>query len=130
MVTLPLADEPAKVATFTADRLQYYPAPPMYWGLVQFANGARLLMEMVEVDPAAFDAGSPLRMVYRITQKDGRRGLHRYFWKAAPARAVTATAAVAPDPIPSHGSLRRPGTAGDGRRGFPVFGVRSQDPGR
>lgn len=86
MGTLPLADEPAKVATFTADRLQYYPAPPMYWGLVQFDNGARLLMEMVEVDPAAFDAGSPLRMVYRIKQKDRQRGLHRYFWKAAPAR--------------------------------------------
>lgn len=80
----PLANEPAKVATFTSDSLQFYPAPPMYWGLVQFDNGARLLMEMIEVDPDNFDAGSKLRMAFRIKQKDEKRGLHRYFWKAAP----------------------------------------------
>ena len=85
MARRPLADEPARVATFTSDGLQYYPSPPMYWGLVQFDNGARLLMEMVEVDADNFDTGSPLRMVYRIKQKDEQRGLHRYFWKAAPA---------------------------------------------
>lgn len=81
-----LADEPAQVATFTSDSLQFYPAPPMYWGLVQFDNGARLLMEMVEVDPKNFDTGSKLSMVYRIKQKDEQRGLHRYFWKATPQR--------------------------------------------
>tara|TARA_B110000211_G_scaffold125371_2_gene144389 strand:+ start:17182 stop:18648 length:1467 start_codon:yes stop_codon:yes gene_type:complete len=81
----PLADESAKVATYSTDNLQYYPAPPMYWGLVQFDNGARLLMEMVNVDPAQFDVGTPLQMAYRIKQKDERRGLHRYFWKAIPA---------------------------------------------
>jgi 3-hydroxy-3-methylglutaryl CoA synthase len=80
----PLADEPAKVATFTADWLMYYPAPPLYVGLVQFDNGARVLMEMVDVDPAKFDVGSALRMVFRIKEKDGRRHFNRYFWKAAP----------------------------------------------
>ena len=38
----------------------YYPAPPLYVGLVQFDNGARVLMEMVDVDPAKFDVGSTL----------------------------------------------------------------------
>ena len=85
MTRQPLADAPAKVATFTSDALQFYPSPPMYWGLVQFDNGARLLMEMIEVNPETFDTGSPLRMVYRIKQQDQQRGLHRYFWKAAPA---------------------------------------------
>jgi 3-hydroxy-3-methylglutaryl CoA synthase len=80
----PLADEPARVATFTADWLMFYPAPPLYVGLVQFDNGARLLMEMVEVDPTSFDVGTPLRMVYRIKEKDNRRHFNRYFWKAAP----------------------------------------------
>jgi 3-hydroxy-3-methylglutaryl CoA synthase len=80
----PLADEPAKVATFTADWLMYYPAPPLYVGLVQFDNGARVLMEMVDVDAAKFDVGSALRMVFRIKEKDGRRHFNRYFWKAAP----------------------------------------------
>ncbi len=73
MSATPLADAPAKVATITADWLMYYPAPPLYVGLVQFDNGARLVMEMVEVDPAIFEVGTPLRHH------------QRYFWKAAPA---------------------------------------------
>lgn len=80
----PLANEPAKVATFTADWLMFYPAPPLYVGLVQFDNGARVLMEMVDVDPATFEVGTPLRMVLRIKEKDSRRHYNRYFWKAAP----------------------------------------------
>ena len=81
----PLADQLAKVATFTADWLMFYPAPPLYVGLVQFDNGARVLMEMVDVDPAQFDVGSTLRMVFRIKEKDSRRHYNRYFWKAVPA---------------------------------------------
>lgn len=84
MSPAPLADEAAKVATFTADWLMFYPAPPLYVGLVQFDNGARVQMEMVDVDPAKFDVGSPLRMVYRIKEKDSLRHYNRYFWKAAP----------------------------------------------
>ena len=72
------------MATFTADWLMFYPSPPLYVGLVQFDNGARVLMEMVDVDPAKFDVGSALRMVFRIKEKDGRRHFNRYFWKAAP----------------------------------------------
>jgi uncharacterized OB-fold protein len=82
--SLPLADEPAKVATFTADWLMFYPAPPLFVGLVQFDNGARVLMEMIDVDPASFDVGTPLRMVYRIKESDSLRHYNRYFWKAAP----------------------------------------------
>ena len=85
MSATPLADAPARVATFTADWLMYYPSPPLYVGLVQFDNGARLVMEMVEVDPASFEVGTPLRMVYRVKDRDPLRHHQRYFWKAAPA---------------------------------------------
>lgn len=81
----PLADQSAKIATVTSDSLQYYPAPPMIWGLVQFDNGARLLMEIIEADFDRIETGTELRMVFRIKQKDSQRGLHRYFWKAVPA---------------------------------------------
>jgi uncharacterized OB-fold protein len=84
MQPAPLADEPAKVATYTADWLMFYPAPPLYVGLVQFDNGARHIMEMVDVDPTNFDVGSPLRFVYRVKEKDSMRHYNRYFWKAAP----------------------------------------------
>ncbi|MDB5971481.1 MAG: hypothetical protein JWQ90_3931 [Hydrocarboniphaga sp.] len=79
-----LADEPAKLATFTADWLQYSPAPPMYMGLVQFDVGARLLMEIVDVGPAGIDVGTPLEMSFRIKEKDRLRHYDRYFWKAVP----------------------------------------------
>jgi 3-hydroxy-3-methylglutaryl CoA synthase len=84
MTPVPMADEPAKVATYTADWLMYYPSPPLFVGLVQFDNGARVLMEMVDVDPVKFDVGTPLRMVYRIKETDSQRHYNRYFWKAAP----------------------------------------------
>lgn len=83
-VSIRLADIEAKVSTFTQDYLQYYPAPPMYWGLVQFKNDARLLMEIVGVRQNELRVGDELKMVYRIKQKDQKRGLHRYFWKATP----------------------------------------------
>jgi 3-hydroxy-3-methylglutaryl CoA synthase len=84
MSPAPLADEAAKVATYTADWLMYSPSPPLYFGLVQFDNGARILMEMVDVDPTALGVGTPLRMVFRIKEKDKLRHYNRYFWKAAP----------------------------------------------
>jgi 3-hydroxy-3-methylglutaryl CoA synthase len=79
-----LADEPARILTFTADWLSYYPAPPLYVGFVQFDNGARLLMETVDAPSGAVDVGVPLRMVFRIKERDNIRGFNRYFWKATP----------------------------------------------
>ena len=82
-----LVGQPAKVASYTADWLQYSPSPPLYFGLVQFDNGARVLMEMVDVDPAQLDVGTPVEMVFRIKSKDKERNNVRYFWKATPITA-------------------------------------------
>lgn len=79
-----LADEPAKVLTYTSDWLSYYPAPPLYVGFVQFDIGARLLMETVDVGPEGIEAGTPLRVVFRIKEPDKIRGFNRYFWKTTP----------------------------------------------
>jgi 3-hydroxy-3-methylglutaryl CoA synthase len=81
-----LADEPAKILTFTADWLSYHPAPPLYVGFVQFENGARLLMETIDAPSDAIDVGVPLRMVFRIKERDRVRGFNRYFWKATPVQ--------------------------------------------
>jgi 3-hydroxy-3-methylglutaryl CoA synthase len=81
---LSLADEPAKILTFTADWLSYHPAPPLYVGFVQFENGARLLMETVDAPSSAVDVGVPVRMVFRVKERDSVRGFNRYFWKATP----------------------------------------------
>jgi 3-hydroxy-3-methylglutaryl CoA synthase len=87
----PLLDEPAQVATYTADWLQYSPSPPLYMGLVQFAAGARVLMEIVDVGPQGLEVGTPLAMTFRIKERDRLRGWDRYFWKATPRDASTKT---------------------------------------
>lgn len=82
-----LFDEKAQVLTYTADWLTYHPAPPLYVGFVQFDNGARMLMETVDVGSAGLDVGTPLRMVFRIKDIDKTRGYARYFWKSTPISA-------------------------------------------
>ena len=83
----PLRDVPCKVLTYTADWLSYHPAPPLYVGFVQFENGARLLMETVDIGSQELDVGTPLRVVYRIKEIDKARGYRRYFWKTTPLQA-------------------------------------------
>ena len=83
-----LVDESAKVLTSTADWLSYYPSPPLYVGFVQFANGARVLMEMVDIGADGVETGQALRMVHRIKERDRQRGYNRYFWKATPVAAA------------------------------------------
>jgi 3-hydroxy-3-methylglutaryl CoA synthase len=89
-IPYPLADEPARVATVSADWLQYYPAPPLYVGLVQFDAGARVLMEMVDVPAGGIEVGAPLRFAFRLKAHDEVRHYSRYFWKATPAAPAAA----------------------------------------
>lgn len=82
-----LYDVPAKVMTVTSDWLSYHPAPPLNVGFVQFENGARLLMEIVDVGQAGVEVGTALRMTFRVKDVDTLRGYPRYFWKATPLAA-------------------------------------------
>lgn len=81
-----LADQGGQIATWSADWLQFYLAPPLYVGLVQFDVGARLLMEIVEVGSAGLEVGTRLSMQFRVKARDRKRHYSRYFWKAAPVR--------------------------------------------
>jgi len=79
-----LADKQGNLLTYTADWLTYHPSPPLCAGFVQFGNELRLLMEIVDVDPESLSEGLPVRMVFRIKDRDKLRGWTRYFWKATP----------------------------------------------
>ena len=81
-----LADLPARVASVTADRLNYTPDPPFWFGLVQFENGARILMELTDASGRGFAVGDALGMRLRIKSVDKRRGMRTSFWKGAPAQ--------------------------------------------
>jgi uncharacterized OB-fold protein len=84
MTDVRLADLPAKIVSATADRLIYTPDPPFWFGIVQFDNGARVMMEFTDAEPEGFAVGDPVHMRLRIKSLDGRRGFRTYFWKAAP----------------------------------------------
>jgi 3-hydroxy-3-methylglutaryl CoA synthase/uncharacterized OB-fold protein len=81
---VPLADVVAKVVSMTADRLNFTPDPPFYFGLVQFENGARVAMEHCDIEGRAPEVGDPVRMRFRIKAMDRQRHFRTYFWKAAP----------------------------------------------
>ena len=80
-----LADEPAMLVSVTTDRLNTTPDPPFQFGLAQFANGARVMMEMTDQGNVPFTVGQSVGMRFRIKSLDRRRGFRTYFWKAAPA---------------------------------------------
>lgn len=81
---VPLRDEAAKIISVTADRLNYSPDPPFYFGLIQFNNGARVLMELTDAPIEGFAVGDEVVMRLRIKSIDRQRGFRTYFWKAAP----------------------------------------------
>ncbi len=80
-----LADDTARIVSITADRLNYTPDPPFWFGLVQFENGARVMMEFADDDGTPFKVGDAVQMRFRIKAQDKLRGFRTYFWKGVPA---------------------------------------------
>ena len=78
------ADMPGRVNSYTADRLTYTPDPPACYGMIQFEEGGRWMMDFTDVDEKDLEVGKTMRMMFRIKDIDPARGFRRYFWKAAP----------------------------------------------
>jgi hydroxymethylglutaryl-CoA synthase len=81
----PLAEIPARVVTITADSLTYSPSPPLYYGMIDFDGGGRMIIEFADVVDEV-EVGNEVQMVFRIKAVDEVRGFTKYFWKAAPVR--------------------------------------------
>ena len=77
-----LADETAQIRSHTSDWLSYSQSPPFQFGHVEFASGARVLMEFTDSEQEQLAVGAPLAMRFRIKDVDPLRGFRRYFWKA------------------------------------------------
>ncbi|MGE0596193.1 MAG: OB-fold domain-containing protein [Hyphomonadaceae bacterium] len=84
----PLADRSARILSWSAEYLSYYPAPPQHYGQIDFDGGGRILMEFTDVSPGDVDVGEAMEMVFRVKDRDNTRHFTRYFWKATPARAA------------------------------------------
>jgi len=83
MIPERLADVPARIATFTVDRLAFSPSPPVVAAVIDFDGGGRFQCEMTDVDPAAVAIGDRVEMTFRRLITAG--GVHNYFWKARPS---------------------------------------------
>lgn len=83
----PFAEKTGRINSYTADRLTYSPDPPACYGMIQFDEGGRWMMDFTDVDEQDLEVGRPMRMMFRIKDIDNQRGFRRYFWKAAPVAA-------------------------------------------
>ncbi len=79
------ADKIGRVNSYTTDRLTYSPDPPACYGMIQFDEGGRWMMDFTDIDADSLAVGQPMRMMFRVKDVDQQRGFRRYFWKAAPA---------------------------------------------
>ncbi len=79
-----MSEQRGHIQSWSADFLTYSPDPPQHYGMVVFAEGGRLMMDFTDVDPGTIDAGTAVRLAFRIKDFDRRRGFRKYFWKAIP----------------------------------------------
>ena len=84
MDPIAMADVPAKVVTYTVDRLVYSVSPPVVFAIVDFDGGGRLPVELTDVDPDEVEVGMPVEMTFRKLYSSD--GIQNYFWKARPVR--------------------------------------------
>jgi hydroxymethylglutaryl-CoA synthase len=80
----PFAEMGGRIKSYTADRLTYSPDPPACYGMVEFEEGGRIMIDFTDIDDQSLRVGQPVRMMFRIKDIDTQRGFRRYYWKAAP----------------------------------------------
>ncbi|HVF76464.1 MAG TPA: OB-fold domain-containing protein [Acidimicrobiales bacterium] len=87
MTPVSLAGESGTVATFSIDHLAYSVAPPVVLVVVDLDGGGRLQCELTDVDADTVAVGNRVELTFRrlYTTVDG---VHDYFWKARPVRAM------------------------------------------
>jgi uncharacterized OB-fold protein len=86
MVPVSIADKQATIVTFTVDRLAYTPSPPLVAAVLDFDGGGRFRCALTDVDAASVAIGDRVEMTFR--RVDTAQGVHNYFWKARPIRAI------------------------------------------
>jgi len=78
-----LSDRVGTVKSFTFDNFAGSPNPPLVAGIVD-VEGARLYIQMTDVDPKEVKLGMPVELTFRKIHEAG--GTPNYFWKSTPLR--------------------------------------------
>ncbi|MFO7962629.1 MAG: 3-oxoacyl-[acyl-carrier-protein] synthase III C-terminal domain-containing protein [Desulfobacterales bacterium] len=79
-----LAESKSKIASYTVDWLAYTPNPPLLFGMIEFEEGAKFMMQFTGCKPEEVEVGVPMEMVFRIKTDDDQLKFKNYFWKATP----------------------------------------------
>jgi hydroxymethylglutaryl-CoA synthase len=80
----PLAEQKARIVSYTADNLTYSANPPAYYGMIDFDGGGRMTVEFADVTAEDVEVGREMQMMFRIKAVDEQRDFTKYFWKAVP----------------------------------------------
>jgi uncharacterized OB-fold protein len=80
---LRLSDRIGSVKSFTFDMFAGSPNPPLVAGIVD-VEGARLYIQMTDVDPKEVKLGMPVELTFRKIHEAG--GTPNYYWKSTPVR--------------------------------------------
>ena len=78
-----LSDRIGTVKSFTFDMFAGSPAPPLVAGIID-VEGARLYIQMTDVDPKEVKLGMPVELTFRKIHEAG--GTPNYYWKSTPLR--------------------------------------------
>lgn len=81
------ADRRGALFTYTSDLLAFSPSPPAIYGFVDFEGGGRWFFDLIDCDLESLSVGMTVELTFRRKYRDPARGIHGYFWKAAPVRA-------------------------------------------
>jgi uncharacterized OB-fold protein len=81
---LEFSEEKGKIFSWSSDMLTYTPDPPAHYGMIEFGNGGRMMLDFTDHDIGKVEVGMPVELVFRIRNVDPARGYTRYFWKAKP----------------------------------------------
>lgn len=81
------SERAGKIVTWTADMLAVSWEPPSLYGLIQFDEGGRMLLEFTDCEQKDVKVGQAVKMVFRQKYYDpDRSGYQGYFWKAVPLK--------------------------------------------
>ena len=79
------AEQTGTMLSWSADFLTYSMSPPNHYGMITFADGGRFMADITDVEQGQIDSGTKVSMMFRVKDRDEKRGFVRYFWKAVPA---------------------------------------------
>jgi len=79
-----LSDEIGEVFSYNKDHVTTVPDPPNINAVVDFKEGARIVLRVTDRDPDEVRIGMSVEMTFRRIHEAG--GFHNYFWKCRPIR--------------------------------------------